>query len=206
MQTADSPLRDAEARLVFQRASLPDEHRNAMRVHRDAFHTHYERLGFLSGKLAAAPPLPAIEILVLTEDWCIDSVLNLPVLERLVEASPGASLRIADRSRHRALADRFPGRSGVSRVPTFIFLRGPDGIAGHWSERCRSARTWVEDFAAADPMPPLDFVDGAPSPSLAAWMARRFEAERQRFYDGVWREVAEEISARLALGSDQRGG
>jgi hypothetical protein len=47
-------------------------------------------------------------------------------------------------------------------------------------------------------MPALDFIDGATTPRLAAWMARRFAAECPRFYEGVWREVSDEIGAILA--------
>lgn len=174
-------------------AALPfHAYRRQLKVHAQTFNEHYERLAFVSNAEAANAPLPPIRILVLTEEWCPDSVLNVPLVARLAEAS-GAEVRIADLNQHRRVASRFPGRGGVSRRPTVIFLRDPGEVLGHWSERSQRDHRWMAEFTEEDPLPPLEFSDGQPSPSLAAWMERRFAAQRPVYEAEGWQDVRDEL-------------
>jgi Thioredoxin len=164
-----------------------------LRVHRDEFIEHYERLAGIVSELRNDPPLSNVRVLVIAEDWCPDCVFNLPILARFVEASSQASLRIMRRPECKSLADRYRGRGGSSRVPTFVLLGKSDGVIGHWSERCASSQRWFEAFTKDHPMPQLDIRNGIPAPPLLSWMKLRISSERDRFYGGVWRDVLAEI-------------
>ena len=132
-----------------------EAYRARMRVHVQAFNDLYERLAFVREHEAGKAPLGACRILILTEDYCIDSLLNVPLIARLAEASPEAELRIASRDTYAKLARCFPGRGDMSRLPTVIFLRRPMQVLGYWSERSKSDHAWMATFQARHPIPAL---------------------------------------------------
>lgn len=169
------------------------QYRDNMSTHVDAFRDHYERLAFVPREERDRAPVGTASILVLTEDYCIDSVLNVPLIARLVEASPGAKLRLAKRDEHSDVAAHFPGRGGLSRLPTAILLDQRGGVLSFWSERSRKDHQWMTDFLARDPMPELQLEGGRPLPALAQWMARRFAAQRGFFETESWKSVRDEL-------------
>lgn len=178
------------------------DYRAQLRIHVRAFNDVYERLHFVRDVEAQNAPLGAARLLVLTEEFCIDSLLNLPLVARLVEASPGAKLRIARHDAHREFASRFPGPSGESKVPTILFL-GPGGaVTGYWSERSAADRRWMAAFLEHAPIPEIVLEDGHPNAVLARWMERRLEAQLPFFEAESWHCVRDELAA-LAKGACQ---
>ena len=178
---------------TFEAGMTFDEYMADLRVHRDEFREHYERLAGIVGELRNDPPLNNARVLAIAEDWCPDCVFNVPILARFVEASSHAALRIVRRPECKSLADRYRGRGGGSRVPTFVFLGEADDVIGYWSERCASSQGWFDGFTKDHPMPQLDIRNRIPEPPLLSWMKLRISSERDRFYGGVWRDVLGEI-------------
>jgi len=168
-----------------------------MQCHRQELLDHYHRLALPPDEAVALADLAAVvgsvKALVITEEWCIDSVLNLPILSRVFAAMPGASLRIVTRSSCWDLAKKYPGRDGRSHIPTIVFLNAAGEEIGYWSERCDAADAWFQTFLLKDPIPDLVFKDNQPAPELKAWMLRRYAAEREVFYQGLWLEVVKEL-------------
>ena len=74
-----------------------------------------------------------LRLLVVTEDWCLDSVNTVPYLARLA-ASAQIPLRIIDRAAGAAVMKQHRAPDGRTVTPTVVFLRdGRD--AGAWIER-----------------------------------------------------------------------
>lgn len=184
-----------ELETCFASAMPFNAYRAQLTVHRDAFNEHYVRLEFMLDVEKTTAPLGNSRILILTEEYCVDSVLNVPLVARLVEASPRAALRIARRDENLNLASCFPGRGGVSRLPTVIFLGSPGQPVRYWSERAKEAHRWMGSFLASDPMPELSIEEGQPAPGLAAWMKRRYSSQKVVFLDQGWRDARDELSA-----------
>ena len=187
----------SEVAQTFDAGMTFDEYKADLRVHRDEFGAHYERLAGIVDELRGDPPLNHARVLAIAEDWCPDCVFNVPILARLVEASSQAALRIVRRPECKTLAERYRGRGGGSRVPTFVFLGDADDVIGYWSERCASSQRWFDAFTKDHPMPQLDIRNGIPEPALLDWMKLRIASERDRFYGGVWRDVLAEIQVIL---------
>jgi hypothetical protein len=139
----------------------------------------------------AAVPQP-VSALVFAEPWCIDAVMNVPLLHRLSEVEPYLSARIAPLSKH-PIVGLFPGRGGQPRIPTIVFFRPDSAAVEYWSERSRHTNAWFEDFIRDHPMPPLCLVDKRPgTPELEAWMALRFERASAAEQGGLWRATLAE--------------
>jgi hypothetical protein len=112
-----------------------------------------------------------VHVLVMTEDWCGDSLMNLPILLRIVEAAPHFDLRIFLRSEWTELDTYFRERA-IAHIPVFLFLDMDFNEIGVWIERSKAA-----------------------SERLAVWVSAHSEYEAIRTSTELTRE---EKRARLA--------
>ena len=62
-----------------------------------------------------------MHVLVMTEDWCGDAWMNLPIVARIVESLPDADLRVFVRTTALELNAYYAGR-GVTKIPVITFL------------------------------------------------------------------------------------
>src|SRR4051794_39799172 len=74
-----------------------------------------------------------LALLVVTEDWCADSVHTVPYIARLAAAA-GIDMRIVDRAEGAPLLARYPTRDGRPATPLVVVLRKGRDI-GAWVER-----------------------------------------------------------------------
>lgn len=88
--------------------------------------------------------------LVMTEDWCGDSLMNLPILARIVEAAPRMELRIFDRAGSPDLNDHYTARN-IKAIPVFTFLDADFDEIGTWVERSQAAYARIGEWMAAHP-------------------------------------------------------
>lgn len=168
-------------------------YRGNLTVHAARFDEVYEKLEFVRHEEAKRAPLGSSRVLVLAEAFCIDAVLNIPLIARLAEASPESVLRFVSRDAHPALAAAHPGRDGQSRVPTVILLNSEGEEQGYWSERSARDHEWMAAFLARDPIPPITLDNGRPTALLADWMTRRFDGQFPFFVSGSWCCVRDEL-------------
>ena len=116
-----------------------------------------------------------LQLLVVAEDWCPDSVFTIPYVARLAE-SAGIPLRIFDRASGEALMRAHPTRDGRTATPTIVLRRNGRDV-GAWVER------------------PSELQEMFFSMSTNAENARRF-AERQTWYESDGgRTVLKEVLA-----------
>ncbi len=138
-----------------------------------------------------------VRILVLTEDYCPDSVLNLSTIARLAEATPGVTLRIVYREDYRPLADRYPTADGYNHIPT-VLLFTPDGTElGVWHERPAAAHAFLAEYEASHPQPPRTRPDGSPNPEHKTWFKDRLAVQKEAYRNGLWKETVGELTALL---------
>lgn len=63
-----------------------------------------------------------LRVLVLTEEWCIDSTQFVPVLTRLSREVPDLQIRVLKRDQHKDLATNYRRKDGYQAIPVFIFF------------------------------------------------------------------------------------
>lgn len=170
-----------------------EEYLGSVRANASRFHHIYQMLDFVASNGGGAVFPSGTRVLVLCEPYCADCVINLPLIARLVEGSPGAELRVVSHNKHLAIAARFPGRGGVSRIPTVVLLDSRWRCIGHWSERGRSDREWMAGFSRSDPLPEITLHDGMPVGEFARWLERRFKGQLPVFLMRNWKDVREEL-------------
>ncbi len=100
---------------------------------------------------AAFSGLPdPIYVLVMTEDWCLDSLMNLPILAAIANAAPVMQIRIFPRSLNPDLQSEFAAR-GIQNIPLFVFYDADFREIGLWVERSQAAHGWNAAWNAANP-------------------------------------------------------
>jgi hypothetical protein len=81
-------------------------------------------------------------LLVLSEEWCGDSINTLPLVARLTEAMPGVDMRILQRDSNPDLMNAH--LTGTSRsIPVILLLDGDYVERGWWGPRPRLLQEWV---------------------------------------------------------------
>ena len=93
----------------------------------------------------------SVHVLVMTEDWCGDSLMNLPILVKIVEAAPHFDLRIFLRSGWTELDAYFRERS-ITHIPVFMFLDLDFDEIGVWVERSKAASERLAIWVSAHPV------------------------------------------------------
>jgi len=105
-----------------QGLTLP-EYVAQMRTNREAFERllaeatvspeDRDALGVLTGK---------VKILVITEDWCPDSLRTIPVLARLVDGLPNVEMRLFLRDGNPDVMDQYLKRGQFRAIPVFALF------------------------------------------------------------------------------------
>lgn len=118
-------------------------------------------------------------ILVMTEEWCSDCLMNLPILARLAESTPAAEIRFFIRKDWPELRSYFNERD-IYSLPTVQIMDDAFIPLGVWVERPQAAHQ-----------------------RLAQWKAEHPEVERTRrradLTSDQKREMLREASERLLL-------
>jgi len=100
------------------------------------------------------------KLLVLTEAWCKDSLMNLPIIIKIAEASEKIELRIFDRTNNEELTTYFKSE-GLSNIPICWIMNEDFSTRGHWVERPKKAYRLIEEWIKAHPE--LQTIDNDPS-------------------------------------------
>lgn len=108
------------------------------------------------------------QLLVLTEAWCGDAAQIIPVLDKIVGASPLLSLQLILRDEHLDLMDQHLTNGGRA-IPKLALLDENNQLLASWGPRPKAAQQMVIDYKAlGDDKPPYsEFVK-----KVQLWYAR----------------------------------
>jgi hypothetical protein len=77
-------------------------------------------------------------VVMLAENWCGDVHRNSPLIAHIVEAMPGAELRVFFRDQNADLRDTFLN-NGYQSIPVVVFFDKGWNEIGRWMERAHAA-------------------------------------------------------------------
>jgi len=155
--------------------------------YRDLWNALYKRATVPEDLLARAQKIQKPwHLLILSEDWCGDSINILPLVAKLTDDVPSLDLRILGRDANPDLMDKH--LTGTSRsIPVIILLDENYVERSSWGPRPRPLQEWVKahmDIPKADRYKEvrtwyardhgvrslteiLDMIDAASSPAVA---------------------------------------
>ena len=121
----------------FDEAISLEEYMNRMEKHKDNSFSIYEKFevpqddGFIEMLKAEKPT-----VLVITEDWCGDAMMNNPILRRIAEAAQ-LDVRTAYRDTDTELIDKHLTNGGRS-IPIYLMLDNEGEVIAKWGPRAAS--------------------------------------------------------------------
>jgi hypothetical protein len=129
-------------------------------------------------------------VLMLAENWCGDVHRNSPLIAHIVDAMPGAELRVFFRDQNLDLTDSFLN-NGFRSIPIVVFFDKDWNEIGRWIERAHTATTKVSAIRAKT-------VDAAPKDKDKQDAAmNEYRKMVQAEYDApggaLWRAAASEV-------------
>jgi len=118
----------------FQHAIGIDDYFEKLTQNSDIYHANLERTEITDKdrQVFGARPL---HVLILTEEWCIDSLQFVPVLARLAREVPGIEIRVLKRDDNQDLATNYRRKDGYQAIPVFIFFDKDMREIGYLIER-----------------------------------------------------------------------
>ncbi len=124
-----------------------DEYRAQMTQNAEAFAAGIAAAPVAAEDAAVFAEMPEpLNVLVITEDWCGDSLAHLPMLFRLAQESGKLHVRVFKRDEHRDLAAHYPLPTGRVAIPIAVFLDGEMRERGRFLERPDTAHAEVDAF------------------------------------------------------------
>lgn len=139
----------------FEKAMSKDEYINAME-------THLENLQLILNQFEVPVDDEAyftklkeeqLRVIVLTEDWCGDAMLNIPILLKLAEKS-GIEVRMLLRDQNLELMDQYLTNGTARAIPIFIFIDQAGNERAVWGPRAETVQHFVDQQRAK--LPPKD--------------------------------------------------
>jgi len=135
-------------------------------------------------------------VVMLAENWCGDVHRNSPLIAHIVEAMPGAELRVFLRDQNADLRDTFLN-NGYQSIPVVVFFDKDWNEIGRWLERAHGATTAASSIRART----LGAVPQGASKEQQDAAMNEFRAQVQAEYDkpggALWRAAAAEVKLLL---------
>ncbi len=136
-----------------------------------------------------------IRVLVVSEDWCPDCALNVPILMRIAATSRAFDVRFINRDDNFDLL-AFAKKGERKAIPTFFFFDEQWNEIGNWVERPVRADALLREW---------DHIHAAPSEpdrTAAVWRDHRRARSEYRnelfLQHGLWRDSIDELRRILA--------
>jgi hypothetical protein len=131
-------------------------------------------------------------VVMLAENWCGDVHRNSPLIAHIVEAIPGAELRVFFRDQNADLRDAFLN-NGYQSIPVVVFFDKDWNEIGRWLERAHAATAKATQIRSKT-------IEVAPKEQQDAAMAE-FRKQVQAAYEepgaALWRAAANEVKLLL---------
>ena len=97
-----------------------------------------------------------LRAIILTEDWCGDAMLNVPILFRIAEKA-NIDVRLLLRDDNLELMDQYLTNGKARAIPIFIFIDEAGNEVAKWGPRAPELQTYVDESRAS--LPPKDDPD-----------------------------------------------
>ncbi|MFD2680892.1 thioredoxin family protein [Bacillus seohaeanensis] len=176
----------------FQKGMSPEAYMESMSVNKENVQTVLNGFTIPAGEETVLKTIvdKNLKVIVLTEDWCGDAMVNVPVLLKVAEeANMEVSLLLRDQNLE--LMDQYLTNGTSRSIPIFIFINEEGQEVAVWGPRAPMVQQLVNEENAK--LPPKDH--------------ELFEEKRKEMFgrltsqyvgnEEIWEEVYESIKTTL---------
>lgn len=173
----------------YEQAITADEYISKMETHQDNLKHVYDSFEMDDTADLAELKDKNLRILVITEDWCGDAMVNMPILLHIAKEID-AEVKVVYRDQNLDLMDRYLTNGGRS-IPKFIYLNENFDELGHWGPRAEPVQQLVDDKKAL--LPHKESADFKAAQDAYI----KDLTEQYRTNETLWNEVYESLRASL---------
>lgn len=175
----------------FEKAISPDKYIEDMETNKEGLLQIYDNFELPEDK-AFFDGLKAknLRAIVLTEDWCGDAMLNIPILLRISKET-NIDVRILLRDENLELMDQYLTNGKARSIPIFIFIDENGKEVGKWGPRAKVIQDFVNESRAT--LPPEEAEDH----KQKAKEMYMFIGKSFRDNHDFWNDVYDSIKAEL---------
>lgn len=129
----------------FDKGISPDEYIESMNHHKENLlhiYDHYKLLD--DDEFFSNITSKKLRVIVLTEDWCGDAMLNVPILLRVAEKA-NIDVRMLLRDQNLELMDKYLTNGKSRSIPIFIFIDQNGNEVAKWGPRAEPIQSIVDE-------------------------------------------------------------
>lgn len=176
----------------FEKGLTPEQYINGMNVNKEGLETILQKFEVPTEDEAFLAKVQAenLRVIVLTEDWCGDAMLNVPILLKLAEKT-NMQVRMLLRDQNLELMDQYLTNGTARAIPIFIFIDQEGNERVVWGPRAPKLQQYVMDQRSQLP----DKED----PTFADKQSEMYKQIMQRNIEdeSFWNEVYQSLKEKL---------
>ena len=181
-----------ELKQWFEKGLTTEEYIAGMNVNQEKMNTIYSQFSLNAEEKQQAQKIKdlGLKVIVISEDWCGDAMLNNPVLLRIAEEA-NIDVRFVLRDQNLELIDQYLTNGTSRSIPIFVFIAGDGEEKAVWGPRAPKLQDLVTSEVSKLPsQDDPDFKDK--QMALYKQLGDRYQVE-----EGLWHTVAESILSTL---------
>ncbi|WP_337018601.1 thioredoxin family protein [Oceanobacillus massiliensis] len=129
-----------------------------------------------------------LRAIVLTEDWCGDAMLNIPILLRISEAAD-IQVKMLLRDQNLELMDQYLTNGKSRSIPIFIFIDENGNETAKWGPRAARVQEFVDHSRSK--LPPQDAEDFKEKSSEVHLFMTKSYRDHTEFWSDVYESLKE---------------
>lgn len=161
------PRQGLDYQALYTQATTFADFLDKARAHRDEWRANYNDATVSAELVTRMRALPARRhLLVVAEDWCLDSLNTVPYVARLVDGgAERLDMRLVNREVGKDVMEAHRTPDGRAATPTIAILAEDWHLLAAWTERPSSIQAWFLEKQKTTMQKPLH-------DELLAWYAR----------------------------------
>lgn len=177
----------------FEKGMPPREYVNAMEKHQENFMNVYQSYQLPEDQQFFDDlKVKQLRVIVLTEDWCGDAMMNIPILLKLSEASR-MDVRFLKRDENSELMDQYLTNGSSRSIPIFIFMNEDGEEEAVWGPRAPKIQEVVDE--ARENMPDKDHPSFEEKQREMILFLTKAYRENEEFWQEVYKSLKETLSS-----------
>ncbi|RDI40028.1 thioredoxin family protein [Falsibacillus pallidus] len=176
----------------FEKGMKPKDYIDSMQVHKENLQMVYEGFNIPEGdrSLWNSVAERGLRVIVLTEDWCGDAMVNVPILMKIAEAAD-IEMSLLSRDQNLELMDQYLTNGTSRAIPIFIFINAAGEEEAVWGPRAPKVQEFVDQVRAD--MPDKEAPDfKEKQQKMIQTLTNKYTADRS-----VWETVYESIKEKI---------
>lgn len=134
-----------DLKAYFEKALPYDEYVTLLEENLPLHQQHYRKFEISEEEAKEIKRFKPLNIIVLTEPWCGDSLAIFPVVRKIAETNGRWTVKVLRRDENPELMAQFLTR-GSRSVPIFLFLSEDYSLVFRWGPRPRTAMAIFEEY------------------------------------------------------------